>query len=144
MAERHRTLGQLLRFGLVGAVNTVIDFGILNLLVLGTGAHYPWIYLFNTVSFSVATYVSFYLNKHYTFRHRGEASLWRFGGISFTGLIWNNLLLRLVLLWLPASLGSMLALNLGKLTATIGSSVWNYLWYRHWVFRSEPLREPQA
>src|SRR3990167_6836118 len=58
---------QIIKFGIVGVINTIIDFGLLNLLV----AIFDWAVLWaNTVSFSVAVLNSFFFNKYWisTFR----------------------------------------------------------------------------
>jgi len=139
------------RFGLVGIVNTAIDFVILFVLVaLGL----PTI-ASNFVSTSVALVFSFFANKSFTFRHEGKNStkqLIYFFAITLFGL-WIiqpiiitvvNLLLgtwftsSALVIWL-GQLSSLfkakyIVLLVGKGLATLASLIWNYLLYRKFVF----------
>ena len=73
--ERWRLLvHELAKFGIVGAVNTILDFGLANLLYLGFG----WPSLgAKTASVAVAATSSFFMNRHWTFRHRARTGLRR-------------------------------------------------------------------
>ncbi len=73
--ERWRHLvHELAKFGIVGAVNTILDFGLANLLYLGFG----WPSLgAKTGSVAVAATSSFFMNRHWTFRHRARTGLRR-------------------------------------------------------------------
>ena len=62
------------KFGVVGAINTVLDFGLANLLYLGLG----WPSLGSkTASVAVAATSSYFMNRHWTFRHRARTGLRR-------------------------------------------------------------------
>ncbi len=59
---------QLLKFGAVGSVNTVLDFGLYFLLTRFVGlfsVHYLWA---NAIAFYIANLNSFIWNKHWTFK----------------------------------------------------------------------------
>ena len=59
------------KFVLVGALNTFIDLGVLNLLMLFFGiASGLFFALFKGISFLVATTNSYFWNKHWTFQKR--------------------------------------------------------------------------
>jgi len=61
------SLTQFLRFALVGGINTLIDLGVLNLLIVIV-AHPDTNYsLYKAISFLCATVNSFFLNKYFTF-----------------------------------------------------------------------------
>lgn len=65
---------ELTKFGIVGAFNTVLDFGLANLLYLGFG----WPSLgAKSSSVAVAATSSFFMNRHWTFRHRARTGLRR-------------------------------------------------------------------
>ena len=73
--ERWRHLvHELAKFGIVGAVNTILDFGLANLLYLGFG--WPSLAA-KTTSVAVAATSSFFMNRHWTFRHRARTGLRR-------------------------------------------------------------------
>jgi putative flippase GtrA len=65
---------ELTKFGIVGAVNTILDFGLANLLHLGFG----WPSLgAKTTSVAVAATSSYFMHRHWTFRHRAHTGLRR-------------------------------------------------------------------
>ena len=65
---------ELAKFGIVGAVNTVLDFGLANLLYLGLG----WSAMgAKTASVAVAATSSFFMNRHWTFRRRERSGVRR-------------------------------------------------------------------
>src|SRR5437868_14495448 len=66
------TLLEFKRFVIVGIVNTAVDLGVLNALILlsGTG-HSGFSYsVLKTISFTVALANSYYLNRTWTFKAR--------------------------------------------------------------------------
>jgi putative flippase GtrA len=125
------------RFGLVGIVNTGIDFGILFVLVaLGLP-----IIASNFVSTSVALVFSFFANKSFTFKHEGKSTTKQivlFFVITLIGLwIIQPLIIEGVKLATDSfSLNKFFVLLTGKLLATCASLVWNYLLYRKFVFKA--------
>jgi putative flippase GtrA len=64
---------QVLRFSVIGFVNTALDLIVLNLLILLTGAGHsgPLFTLFKTVSFFVAVANSYVMNAKWTFSEPG-------------------------------------------------------------------------
>lgn len=127
---------QLIRFGLVGGVNTALDFGLLFALKsIGLTAM-----MANVFSTSIAFVFSFFANKKYTFKSSGTnivremilfvvvtlSGLW----VLQTGVIW------LVLPHLSKLLGSPeVGLLATKLIATVVSMTWNYILYDKLVFK---------
>jgi putative flippase GtrA len=65
---------ELAKFGVVGAVNTVLDFSLANLLHLGLHWHAV---LAKSTSVAVAATSSYFMNRHWTFRHRARTGLRR-------------------------------------------------------------------
>ena len=130
LAEKHKSK---LRFGLVGGVNTAIDFGILFLLN-GIGVNK---YVANLASTSVAFIFSFFANRSFTFKSSGSArkQIVPFLGVTLAGL-W---LLQPVVIWVVSQLleavEESLALFIAKLVATIASLTWNYVLYSRFVFK---------
>lgn len=127
---------QLMRFGLIGAINTALDFGLLFILksigLMATTA--------NIFSTSIAFVFSFFANKKYTFRSSGTnivremilfVAVTLFGlWVLQTGVIW------LVLPHLSKLLrSSEMGLLVTKLIATAVSMTWNYILYDKLVFK---------
>lgn len=124
-------VNQFLRFGMVGVVNTLIDFGVLNALMLFLDSPGGVKLLgCNAVAFACANLNSYVANRTWTFAGYRKASVTEFGAfllIAFTGLLINSLILWLLTGGVPASL---LHLNLAKAAATGVSLVWNFCGYR--------------
>lgn len=131
LAKKHASK---LRFGLVGGINTAIDFGVLFLL---NGAGFNK-YLANFVSTSVAFVFSFFANRKFTFKSNGAVrrQFVPFLTVTLFGL-WA---IQPVVIWLALmplnGLEETLALFVAKLIATLASLVWNYVLYSRVVFKS--------
>lgn len=131
---------RVMRFGAVGVLNTLIDFGTLNLLmaVFGAAGGAPLV-LCNAAAFLLASLNSYFLNKNWTFAQRSSASLRQylvFLALSVGGLTINSLVLYLIVSGFarPAWLSPTLWVNVAKAGATAGSMTWNYLAFRYVVF----------
>ena len=123
--------GQLFRFGTVGIANTLIDFAVLNALVIlfahPTGS---LLLVCNAVSFICASLNSYFANRNWTFAGNHDASAGEFGiflVISLIGLLLNSAILWLLTGGIPSSL---IHLNLAKLAASVVSMGWNFFGYR--------------
>ena len=142
--RREKTAGQVVRFGMVGVSNTVVDFALYNLL-------YPRLLnlLYPMFSFSLVLGAagalsasggivnSFIWNKHWTFSAR-ESGHWGREMITFGAISVSALLVNIAGIYgLHEVLGgtSILAINLQKLGASIASMTWNFLGYRYIAFR---------
>ena len=81
-----------LRFSAIGILNTLVDFGIFNLLIISLGLSAndaPRYALFKSISFVVAVINSFFLNKQWVFRHSADTKLHEIGkffAINLVGL----------------------------------------------------------
>lgn len=131
---------QYLKFGIVGGINTAIDFLILNILMFFSGitAGYGYI-IFKSLSFVAANANSYFLNKKWTFKsdsatnHR-ELSL--FFVISIIGLLINAGIASFIVNFINPVGGVSPAIwaNIGALVATAVSLVWNFFGYKVIVF----------
>ena len=126
------------RFGLVGLINTGVDFAVLNLLV---GLFGVPLVLANIVSTTAAMLTSFGLNKKVVFRG-GEGSMARQLALFFVvtlSAIW--IVQSGVMYVVYTALDSYTAwpdvvlLNIAKLGGISAGLVWNYIWYSRVVFR---------
>jgi putative flippase GtrA len=129
---------KIIRFGIVGAINTALDFG---LLLLFTHLGLPKI-VSNTLSTGLAFIFSFFANKKYTFRSSSgnvKREIALFTIVTLFGL-W---VLQNGVIWLISPLcaallhNKSLALLTAKLAGTIVSLTWNYLTYDILVFRKD-------
>ena len=126
------------RFILVGAVNTSIDFIVLFALVDLFGA--PTI-VANIVSTTVAVAVSYVLNKKAVFGDTDTHNVTQialFVVVTLTGLwVLQGIIIAVLAPWLQTFVGKNIALFGAKLVATVFSLTWNYLWYSRIVFKKK-------
>lgn len=127
---------QALKFGLVGAMNTAIDYMIFSSLVYLVHVHYL---MANALSFSIAVTNSYVLNRRWTFR--SDNPQWRSEAAKF--LVVNLIALGLSELLLTVFVDR---LSLPKLIAkalAIGIVLfWNFFGTRLWAFRRPPAGLP--
>lgn len=128
---------QKIRFAVVGAANTIVDFGLF--LVLGLagmpalGANY--------ISTSSALGFSFFANKKYTFKSQGKnytREIILFLAFTVFGLwVLQPIIIFLVTKSLePTTVAEWLQLTTAKIAATAITLVWNYLTYSRFVFKN--------
>jgi putative flippase GtrA len=150
---KKQLLAQMAKFGIVGVINTAVDFGVLNALILafGLGSGESRFFLFKSISFIVAVTNSFFLNKYYVFkegkvpgegrsdktgRKAGEAG--KFLLVSLAGLLVNSLVAAAVfnLGQSVFNIGNAhLLANIGALVGTALVLVSNFLGYKYFVFK---------
>lgn len=133
---------QLIKFGLIGVLNTAVDFGVFNVLIFVTGIHAGWgAGLINMFAVTVAAINSYFLNRNWTFmastRER-HLQFIRFGVATAFGMLINSLTVVVVAEEFSTVLFSTyVILNGGKVLGAIFSATSNFLLYRTWVFRED-------
>ncbi len=145
VARKIPLVWQFAKFFLVGALNTLIDLGVLNLLILLTGiAQGRTFSLFKGIAFVVAVINSYYWNKLWTFK-AGRGGFGPFFLVSAGGLLVNIGVASFVvnILGAPSQISLPVWANVGALVATFASLVWNFIGYKFIVFKNEkrPARE---
>lgn len=128
IAERPR-VKQFVKFGMVGAMNTILDYGLYTFFV--TLIHINYL-VANALSFCVALINSFYLNRNWTFRQGG--SNWRREAIKYFVVYISGLLIGEALLYIFVDRFHIHEL-LGKAMIVAVVLFWNYLGIRFWAFR---------
>ncbi|MEN6460090.1 MAG: glycosyltransferase, partial [Syntrophomonas sp.] len=134
---------QLLKFGATGVLNTLIDFGVFNLLVAITGITSGWeVGLLNGIALALAATNSYVFNRNWTFNTNREyqnEQVQRFIIATLIGMFINSSIVTAVsafITWVPVS--ALIILNGGKLLGAAASSTWNFLTYRNLVFKASP------
>lgn len=126
---------EVAKFGIVGVINLVIDVGVFNVLLIGVLHHKPL--TSKLISTTVAATSSYFMNRHWTFRHRARTGLAR--------EYWLFLLLSAVALGITeACLGishyvlgfhSLLADNISANVIGLGIAMVFRFWsFKRWVF----------
>lgn len=126
------------RFGLVGIVNTFVDFATLFLVAKLFGV--PTV-IANIISTSCAVAVSYVLNKKAVFGNtdrNNHRQLLQFIVVTLVGLwILQSAIIVGITMSFASAGHSDLVLFGAKLAATAASLVWNYIWYSRVVFRKK-------
>jgi putative flippase GtrA len=137
---------ELTKFGVVGAINYVLDVGLFNLLILGPLEDKPL--TAKGIATAVAATSSYFMNRHWTWRHRASSGLVREYGLFI-------LLSAIALLITVGCLAfgeyvldqqSWLARNLwGNVVGVGAAMVFRFLTFKRWVFlEPEPQRTDDA
>ena len=142
--ERSRTFRQVLQFGMVGILNSLVDVLVLNgLLWLFPTTSTHMLLIYNSVAFCLGAINSFFLNKYWTFRQRQQTTLKevaRFALTTMCGLLWSDLLLWLASAVIhPMFINVTAWTNISKVVAIASAALFSYLGMRLWVFVRSPL-----
>jgi putative flippase GtrA len=132
---------ELAKFGIVGAINTVLDFGLANLLYLALG--WPSLAA-KTASVAVAATSSYFMNRHWTFRHRARTGLRReytlFFLLNGVGLLIADACILIVERGFDKT--GALWFNLAQVAGLALGMVFRFTTYKRWVFVSRSGPRP--
>lgn len=134
---------QAIKFVLVGTSNTLVDLGVLNLLIFTSGITAGLGYsLFKGISFTVAVINSYFLNKFWTFKGLGSGKapkeFTQFLIVSIIGFGINVGIASLVVnaVGPQFGIGDKFWANVGAVCATFAAMTWNFLGYKFIVFKN--------
>ncbi|MFA5392154.1 MAG: GtrA family protein [Candidatus Paceibacterota bacterium] len=132
---------QFMRFILVGFLNTAVDFGILNILMVIFRVYAGWSFsLFKAISFVFAATNSYFLNKFWTFQKQDKAKIREFSRflvISIIAFLTNVSLSSFLVnkIGPQFNLSPILWANLSTLI-TVGITILiNFFGYKYLVFK---------
>lgn len=139
---------QFVRFALVGACNTLVDFAVTNLLVLvfhpASGLAYL---LISLTACAVATLNSFVMNQRWTFRTESgkpaRGGLSKFYLVAGLSLLINTSVFLFFVRFLTGrfAFSQLVVVNLAKLAGVVVAFSVSFLGYRFGVFHTESVRE---
>lgn len=142
-----------MKFGIIGVIAFLIDWGILNLLV---GVFHMNNVLAGTISFIISLIFNYIASMKVVFKHRDDMARWMeiliFVVGAVIGLLINDLILGLSTWGMPADANVtqhaayLLRTNVGKLIATVVVMVWNFV-TRKWLLddsHSEAVKQLRA
>lgn len=128
-----------MKFGVVGVIAAVIDFGVLNLLV---GVFHMHNVIAGTISFLVSLVFNYLASMKFVFKHREDMARWMevliFVGASLIGLFINAAIIWLSTYgmnrdaFISQHAEYLLRTNIGKIVATVVVAVWNFV-IRKWL-----------
>ncbi|MDP9239668.1 MAG: GtrA family protein [Actinomycetota bacterium] len=126
-------VAELTKFGVIGMVNTALDFAILNLLHFGFGVGPLTSKCISTV---IAATSSYFMNRHWTFAHRARSGMRReytlFFLLNLVGLAIGLICIAVVRYGLE--MDSPAAINAANLVGLVIGTVFRFWSYRRWVF----------
>jgi putative flippase GtrA len=139
LSERwNKLIREALKFGIVGGINTVINFAVFNALAL-TLFHGGQLKA-NVVATVVATFTSYFMNRHWTYRDRPKAAIRRETAL-FVLFNASGLVIELGVLGIAKyGLGteSLLVLNVFKFLGLGLATIFRFYTYRTFVFKAAP------
>ena len=147
MPTKTETFAQFLKFAFAGAINTAIDFGVLNLLIaiFGLGQNNVHYMYFKVISFIVAVTNSYFMNKLWVFKSNNseqKVEVAKFLGVSLVGLILNtgvsSLVFKIGPTFYPFSLHAWA--NIGALVGTLVVLIANFFGYKLLVFKDKCIQ----
>jgi putative flippase GtrA len=121
--------GHLIKFLAVGGASFAIDLGLLTLL------HEVFmvdLWVATPVAFLVSLVFNFFVQKKFTFESdaRAHVSFLKYGALVIFNLVATDVIVNLI-----AGAGQSYAL--GKVAATVLTTAWNFLLYKHWIFKEQ-------
>ncbi|MBT3355814.1 GtrA family protein [bacterium] len=149
LLKKYPAIGQFVRFGLIGGLNTGVDLVILNILMFSTGFSDGTPYTaFKAFSFVCAATFSYFMNKQWAFKDTSkEKEVQKFSQffiVSTVGAVINVSVATIVVMYLKPMVGSEVlsfALSneiwgsIGALFGTAVGLVWNFFGYKFFVFK---------
>ena len=138
---------EMAKFGVVGGFNYILDVGVFNALVTGPLDHRPL--SSKTISYALATTSSYFLNRHWTWKHRARTGLMReYGMFAFLSLISYGITLApLGISEYALGQHSLLARNISANVIGTGIAMVFRFWaFKRWVFLdpSDTHRDEEA
>ena len=147
VGRRIKWLSQLGKYALTGSLNSLIDLGVLNLLMTISGFSQGFYFsLFKTISFLVAITNSYFWNKFWTFGFRETRVNFKeyvkFISLTFVGLLFNvGIASFFVNIVGPRMhLTPKIWANLSAFLAILIVAVWNFSSYKFLVFKHHKIK----
>ena len=125
--------GFLVKFLVVGGLSFAIDLGILALLHEVGGVD---LWIATPIAFLTSLVFNFFVQKNFTFQSgaRAHVSFLKYGALVVFNVVATDVIVNVI-----ADTGQSYAL--GKVIATIVTTGWNFLLYKHWIFKAAPAND---
>ncbi len=143
---RKNSVREFITFAIIGFINSVVDFSIINILSAITHVFSgPLIILFNVISFSIAVTNSYFLNKRWTF-HQSGGTVGQFFGfilVNIGGVFINTTIVYFFTTFIPpiGAVHPQAWLNIGKIIALPISTFWNFFGMKFFIFQKKSAQQ---
>ncbi len=137
LALRKKLYRQIIKFGVVGFIGTIIDLGFYNLFAIGLAAN---IYASRIISFTLAATSNYFLNRIWTFRSKEKRvarQFTQFFFISVIGLLMNLVIMKLLESVVAPIESEFLRKNTPVLIAIVIVLFWNFFANKYWTFKEK-------
>lgn len=135
---------EFIRFGIIGVLNTIVDFGLLNILMFATKINIGiGFIIIRNISFICATLVSFPLNKDWTFKDSSEEKrfkFFKFFVVTLVTLFINNILAGYLVEKNYFYLNQYLWANIATFLGAIVALLTRYVLFKNFVFKKNNKR----
>jgi len=139
--ERWPNIVRFIQFGLVGLLGAFVDAAVFNVAMwyasLATLGHALGGLISQSLSFLVAVFFNFALNKRWTFQEQShQARLSAFLGVCTLGYIFRSAVFAVLISWkgLGVLLGPVAQANTALAAGILVASFWNYSTSKRWAF----------
>lgn len=127
---------QFIKYSLIGGLNVIIDFAILNLLWFSTACYEGRInYLFKFISFCAYSTNGYFMNKKFTFKSK-ESSYFKYISVIGIAALLNGIILSNLTIHNFLNLKSVLWANISALVASITTGIISFLINKFLVFKN--------
>jgi putative flippase GtrA len=130
--EKYSILEEIIKFGLIGSLNFLVDFSIYFILTRKLFIYYI---LANVIAFLMANSMSFILNKKIAFQDQDNDRIF-LKYIKFLGFTIFSLLISIIVLFISVHYFKINDIY-GKILGTILAAIWNFLTYKKLVFKTK-------
>jgi putative flippase GtrA len=141
IAKKIPVVLQVAKFAAVGAFNTFLDWGIVNLLMAATAIFGGfWYGIFNGISFIVANSGSYFWSKYWTFssgNKHASGGYFQFFGVTFIGFLVKIAIAYFIVTYIghSAAFSKERWANVGIVFGTVLAMIWNFIGYKFFVFK---------
>jgi putative flippase GtrA len=130
LLNKYPLLLQIIKFGLIGTFNFIIDLLIYLFLTRQLFVYYI---LAHVLAFLIANSISFLLNKNFAFQDKNKDKIF-IKYLKFLGLTTISLIISATILFVCVSYLKMFDVY-GKILGTIVAAFWNFISYKTLVFK---------
>lgn len=130
--KKNNLLTQIIKFGLIGTLNFIIDLLIYLFLTRQLSIYYI---LAHIIAFLFANSISFILNKNFAFQDNNQEKIF-IKYLKFLSLTIFSLFISAVILFTTVHYLKILDIY-GKIIGTIVAAIWNFVMYKLIVFKNK-------